>query len=209
MSGTLVESVKLEGGGLLSFDPVFHLYEIDGQRARGTGSLMEAAEIADHTYCSEEAMFSGGRTHAAIFRDIRGELDLDDSVNSGALTEEEANRVFAARDAIKAMGFSGKKLLPEHLVGVKKWMIATLIDVWIPEELTLIEWKGGAIRPFHKVQTALQYLMLPPCRRFCVYLSPDGKFKETEHKDRESIRVATGLAQANGEAASWIKNHGR
>lgn len=149
-----------------------------------TQILRHAGVTGSMEFVPESALMRGRAVHAAIDLDERGKLDeasvhpeVAPRLASWRAWRKSAGLVYERGEfEVRGPGYVGHPDLV-GTIGGRKW----LLDV-----------KGGAPAPWHRLQTALYALALDESvRRGAVYVTDDGSVATMhEHKDREDLRTA-------------------
>lgn len=198
----MTESVKLATGETLTFDPINHVYTIDGELCGGTGALMEKFGIVKPLSAFTAPYAErGSRIDLAIQFDIVGDLD-ESSVDSSEWGYIEAWRLFVKEHHVKPMD------KPQLLVGSAQLWYASLIDLpcYIDGAPSTLNEKTGKESKAHPVQCHLEGILYPDAEKVqAVYLAADGSYRLHDYTPEGLAQsTARAIAQANGIAHRYM-----
>ena len=175
------------------FDPVAHVYtDLQGAVIPHITGMLERTGWIDDAWFTEESAERGVAVHELTARYDLGALDLSTCVSiyrSWLLGHVECMaRLKPTWDEIE---------IPRVHAGHRFAGRPDRIGTWAGLR-TVLEIKSGTPQPSHKVQTALQAVLvsagggLPPASyvRLCEYLRPNGKWALVQHRDRRDFDEA-------------------
>jgi len=206
-----VESVKLDSGKILTFDPLMHRYAIDAVPVPGITSLLRRHRLDEcFRNIPEEAKEKGSRIHDAVQYDLENELD-EDTVEPEEMRYVEAERAFRAECEFTVIS-------AEMLVGSDLYWYATKIDAYgiLAGKTVLINWKSGPDADPYPVQSHLEALLFEHMvgkraeRIIGVHLAATGKYAIRDHtRNLAAMRLAKRIANAQGESMIWRMIHAK
>ena len=169
----------------LQFDPVEHIYSIDGRRIPNVTHILEDLGIVDYSRIPpsirEAALDRGRDVHDAIAFWLQGDFD-EESLAPEYRGYFEAGQRFAADASLTVEPDDVERRLyverPEYCGTLD--LEGTLSVPRIGTRRCLIDWKSGTAEPWVRLQTAgyAKAFANPATRyRVCVELHEDGTYK--------------------------------
>lgn len=193
------------GGGVsLTFDPIAHVYKVDGRQVPNVTSVLDAAGLNEFGFVGPEvltfARSRGQAVHAATALDDLGELD-EASVDPHAAPYLTAWRRFR-----RETGFV-PTAIEQRVYHVGHRYAGTLDREGVFPQFksdALLDIKTGAPSATTGPQTAA-YLAARGGRRarYAVYLQPDGRYHLHLHKDPNDLAVFLAALTI----FNWRNNH--
>ena len=179
------------------FDAIDHRYFLDGLEVPHIHRMLEQTGWMDDTWMTEESSARGREVHRLTAQHDLGALDL------ATVAQEHKGYVLAYVKAL-TVGRVGVASVEEACVHpTLKFGGRPDRTVKIQGLRGVLEIKTGQPMKGHPIQLALQaflvadHAQLPPeaLARFCVYLTPTGKFRLVEFTDRRDLDEAYRVIQ--------------
>lgn len=178
-----------------TYDPVNHIYRIDGVRVPSVTQVLTDAGVIDDRWFTDESRERGRIVAAATALYDQGKLDM------GRVPEHCQPYVQAWIDWRVAVGITNDDFIE---IETPRWNTTFRYGgksdaiAWIYGRRTVVEKKTGSVARWHKWQTAGYRDMLSPMeeyRRMAVYLNPGKPAKVAWHegqRDMDAWRMFVG-----------------
>lgn len=178
--------------GMFFLNEKTHQYFYRGREIPGISFLLKWHRYVDDAYYTDRGRDIGIAVHLATAFLDKGTLDW------GSIKDDEVlGRVRAYEKFRNEMGFvhSEMETIYAHAGGLYGCKIDRRGQMRNVPDL-ILEIKGGAKAPWHKIQTGMQRRAVPGGpRRFCLYLHPDETYHlDDEHTDPDDEQIGVNLA---------------
>lgn len=179
----------------LEFDPVNHVYRVDGEIWPSVTQVLTAADLIDTTWYTEESRVRGTFVAHATALDDAGQLDR------ACLDRRLKPYCDAWRACCHEMGWSDFAAIERPFASPVYRVCGTEDRVW---KSTCIDIKTGNPEDWHGVQLVPYADYFNCTSRVNVYLSDDGKWKVVPRRDPHDRVCWTAAVNL----FNWKKNHG-
>lgn len=186
----------------LTFDPVGHVYQLDGKTLPHVTGILASEGLIDSSWFTEYGRDRGRLVHRVIQLYDDGELEeatvdpiLQPYLQAWQRFKAESGFIVDASEVAMASDI---------------YQVAGMVDKIgrFNERRAIVDIKSGAIQPWMGLQLALYQILLgdPTTIRCAVKLSDDGKYRFHRFTDRQDRQVALAVVAVH----QWkIKNGGK